>query len=159
VNLLNDYLDRQMLVVGVGNPMRGDDEAGLVLAEKVAEKLDLEYLRCEEVPENYVGRMLDNPADTILLVDAVNMKQAPGEIGLLAPDELADNGISTHNCSVSLLAKVLAGVKDKQMLILAIQPQQIEWGQPMTPLMTEAIDRFVADLSNTSQVDSSDPPT
>jgi len=159
VNLLNDYLDRQMLVVGVGNPMRGDDEAGLVLAEKVAEKLDLEYLRCEEVPENYVGRMLDNPADTILLVDAVNMKQAPGEIGLLAPDELADNGISTHNCSVSLLAKVLAGVKDKQMLILAIQPQQIEWGQPMTPLMTEAIDRFVADLSNTSQADSSDPPT
>ncbi len=153
MNLLNDYLDRQMLVVGVGNPMRGDDEAGLVLAEKVAEKLNLEYLRCEEVPENYVGQMLDNPADTILLVDAVDMKQAPGEIGLLSPDELADNGISTHNCSVGLLAKVLAGVKDKQMLILAVQPQQLGWGQPVTPLITEAIDRFVADLPNPSQAD------
>ena len=153
MNLLNDYLDRQMLVVGVGNPMRGDDEAGLVLAEKVAEKLNLEYLRCEEVPENYVGQMLDNPADTILLVDAVDMKQAPGEIGLLSPDELADNGISTHNCSVGLLAKVLAGIKDKQMLILAVQPQQLGWGQPVTPLITAAIDRFVADLPNPSQAD------
>ncbi len=150
MSLLEDHIDRNMLVVGVGNPMRGDDEAGLVLAKKVAEKLDLEYLRCEEVPENYVGKMLDDPADTILLVDAVDMKQAPGEIGLLAPDELADNGISTHNCSVGLLAKVLAGVKDKQMLILGIQPQDLGWGQPLTPQVSEAIDRFVADLPSPS---------
>ena len=150
MNPLEEHIDRQMLVVGVGNPMRGDDVAGLVLAERVAEKLELEYLRCEEVPENYVGKMLDDPADTILLVDAVDMKQAPGEIGLLAPDELADNGISTHNCSVGLLAKVLAGVKDKQMLILGIQPQNLGWGQPLTPQVSEAIDRFVADLPNPS---------
>jgi len=55
VNLLENHINHQMLVVGVGNPMRGDDEAGLILAEKVAAKLDLEYLRCEEIPENYVG--------------------------------------------------------------------------------------------------------
>ena len=150
MNPLEEHIGHQMLVVGVGNPMRGDDEAGLILAEKVAAKLDLEYLRCEEVPENYVGKMLDDPADTILLVDAVDMKQAPGEIGLLAPDELADNGISTHNCSVGLLAKVLAGVKDKQMLILGIQPQNLGWGQPLTPQVSEAIDRFVTDLPNPS---------
>ncbi len=150
MNPLEEHTGRQMLVVGVGNPMRGDDEAGLILAEKVAEKLNLEYLRCEEVPENYVGKMLDNPADTILLVDAVDMKQAPGEIDLLTPDELADNGISTHNCSVGLLAKVLAGVKDKQMLVLGIQPQQLEWGRPVTPQVRKAIDRFVADLPRRS---------
>ena len=150
MNPLEEHIGHQMLVVGVGNPMRGDDVAGLVLAERVAEKLELQYLRCEEVPENYVGKMLDDPADTILLVDAVDMKQAPGEIGLLAPDELADNGISTHNCSVGLLAKVLAGVKDKQMLILGIQPQSLGWGQPLTPQVSEAIDRFVADLPNPS---------
>ena len=153
MNLLEDHLDRQMLVVGVGNPMRGDDKAGLILGEKVAAKLDLEYLRCEEIPENYVGKMLDNPAETILLVDAVDMKQAPGEIGLLAPDELADASISTHNCSVGLLSRVLAGVKDKQMLILGIQPESLGWGQPLTPLISNAIDHFVADLPNRSQSD------
>ncbi len=150
MNPLEEHIGHQMLVVGVGNPMRGDDVAGLVLAEKVAAKLDLEYLRCEEVPENYIGKMLDDPAETILLVDAVDMKQAAGEIGLLAPDELADNGISTHNCSVSLLAKVLAEVKDKQMLILGIQPERLDWGQPLTPQVSEAIDRFVADLPDRS---------
>jgi len=146
MNPLEEHIGRQMLVVGVGNPMRGDDEAGLVLGEKVAEKLDLEYLRCEEIPENYVGEMLDHAADTILLVDAVDMKQAAGAIDLLTPDEIADSSISTHNCSVGLLAKVLAGVKDKQMLILGIQPQNLGWGQPLTPQVSEAIDRFVADL-------------
>jgi len=50
------------------------------------------------------------------------MKQPAGEIGLFRPDELADSGISTHNCSVGLLAKVLAEIKGKQMLVLGIQP-------------------------------------
>ncbi len=157
MNPLEEHIGHQMLVVGVGNPMRGDDVAGLVLAERVAEKLELQYLRCEEVPENYVGKMLDDPADTILLVDAVDMKQAAGEIGLLSPDELADNGISTHNCSVGLLATVLAGIKDKQMLILAIQPQNLGWGQPLTPQVSEAIDRFVADLPDRRYFSSSRP--
>ncbi len=156
MNVLEDYLDRDMLVVGVGNPLRGDDAAGLVLGEQVAEKLDLSYLCAEEVPENHLGEMLDSPADTILLVDAVDMKAEVGEIKLLPPEELAANSISTHNCSVSLLATVLTGVKDKKMLVLGIQPHSLGWGQQhLTPEVNEAIECFVASLPEGNGTDRS----
>ncbi len=150
MNALKDYLDREMLIVGVGNPLRGDDVAGLVLGEKLAARLSLEYLRCEEVPENYLTEMLDSPADTILLVDAVHTRAAAGEIRLLSPDELAGDSISTHNCSMSLLATVLTRIKNKEVLVLGIQPANIAWGEFLTPAVAEAIDRFIDSLPNGS---------
>ena len=148
---LNDYLNDELLVVGVGNPSRGDDAAGLLLGEQLARKLDQEYLHCEEVPESYLGQMLDSVAATVLLVDAVDMKKPAGEIALLSPDELAGTSISTHNCSVTLLAKVLEGAKDKKMVVLGIQPQSLGWGQALSPAVAQAIDRFVQDLSQPAE--------
>ena len=156
MNQLTQHLNQDSLVVGVGNPLRGDDAAGLILGEKVATRLGLAYLCCEEVPENYLGEMLDSLADTILLVDAVDMKAGVGEIKLLPLEELAAESISTHNCSVSLLATVLAGLKGKEVLILGIQPQSLSFGQQdLTPAVNEAVDRFVASLP---EGNSADPP-
>ena len=153
---LAQYSNGSMLVVGVGNPWRGDDAAGLVLGEKVAARLGLKYLRCEEVPENHLGEMLASPADAILLVDAVDMKAEVGGIKLLLPEELATSSISSHNCSVSLLATVLAGLKAKEVLVLGVQPQSLSFGpQGLTATVNKAIDRFVASLP---EGNSADPP-
>ena len=47
---------------------------------------------------------------------------------MLLPKELVSNGMSTHNCSVNLLATVLTGVKDKRVVVLGIQPESLDWG-------------------------------
>ena len=146
IDKLVGHGERGVLVVGVGNPLRGDDAAGLILGEQVAQKLGWEYLRSEEVPESYLGEMLASPADTILLVDAVDMQAPAGEIRMLSPDDLANNGISTHNCSIALLATVLAGLKDKRTLVLGIQPENPGWGEYLTSPVVAAIERFVAAL-------------
>lgn len=143
---LERYLDPKPLVVGVGNPLRGDDAAGLVLGEKLAQKLNLAYLCCEEVPENYLTEMLDSSADTILMVDAVRLGTTPGDIKILSPEELAGDNISTHNCSVSLLASVLEKAGNKRVLVLGIQPASIGWGSHLNQSVAEAIDNFVASL-------------
>jgi len=146
MNRLLQDAEHSVLVVGVGNPLRGDDAAGLILGEQVARKLGWEYVRSEEVPESYLGEMLASPADTILLVDAVDMQAPAGEIRMLSPDDLANNGISTHNCSIALLATVLAGLKDKRTLVLGIQPENPGWGEFLTSPVVEAIERFVEAL-------------
>ena len=147
---LQQYSDQKLLVVGVGNPLRGDAAAGLVLGEKVAQKLGRPYLCCEEVPENYLTEMIDSQADIILGVDAVDFGTDAGHIQVLAPDQLAGSNISTHNCSVSLLATVLEKAANKRMMVLGIQPDSIGWGNHLSPLVTEAIDGFVAGLPDNS---------
>ena len=148
MNELAQYLGQDLLVVGVGNPLRGDDAAGLVLGEKLAQRLDLDYLRCEEVPENYLTEMLASSARTILMVDAVSLGTKPGDIKVLSPEQLAGDNISTHKCSVSLLATVLAEAGSKRVVVLGIQPDSISWGSYLSGPVNEAIDNFVASLSD-----------
>ncbi len=148
MNELEQYVGQDLLVVGVGNPLRGDDAAGLALGEQLAEKLHWPYLCCEEVPENYLTEMLDSPAETILMVDAVSLGTTPGDIKVLSPDQLAGDNISTHNCSVSLLATVLEKAANKRVLVLGIQPANMGWGSHLSQPVTEAIDNFVAGLSD-----------
>jgi len=148
MNELQQCLDREVLVVGVGNPLRGDDAAGLVLGEKLAQKLGLPYLCCEEVPENYLTEMLDSPADTILIVEAGDFGTEAGYIKVVSPGELSGESISTHNCSVSLLATVLEKAADKQMMVLGIQPDSTGWGSQLSSAVAEAIDSFVTTLSD-----------
>ncbi len=136
----------EVLVVGVGNPQRGDDAAGLVLGRALADKLGMQYLHCEEVPENYLAEMRNTPAATVMFVDAADMGVPAGEIRLLEPQQLAGSNISTHNCSLSLLAKLLTTQCNKRVVILAIQPASLEWQQCLTEPVAQAIDRFVAAL-------------
>ena len=134
------------LVVGVGNPLRGDDVAGLVLGRAVAARTGNPYLECEDVPENYLAEMRTSEASTIMLVDAADMDAAAGAIRLLDRRELSGWNISTHNCSLSLLADLLAEQCDKRVLLLAIQPASLAWGRRLSPQVADAIAAFVADL-------------
>ncbi len=143
MNQLEQYLSEHLLIAGVGNPLRGDDAAGLVLGEKLAAKLHLPYLCCEEVPENYITEMIDSEADSILIVDAVDFGAAPGYIDLVSPQQLSGESISTHNCSVSLLATVLEKAASKRMMVLGIQPNSLGWGHQLSQVIAEAIDDFV----------------
>lgn len=134
------------LVVGIGNPLRGDDGAGLVLGRAVAARTGNPYLECEHVPENYLAEMRSSQAATIMFVDAADMAAAAGEIRLLDRHELSGCNISTHNCSLSLLADLLAEQCDKRVLLLAVQPASLAWGRPLTPQVAEAIAGFAAHL-------------
>ena len=143
---LLELASRDVLVVGIGNPQRGDDAAGLILGRAVAERLGKPYLECEEVPENYLADMHQSPAGTVLFVDAVHMSAEAGEIRVLDLDELADPGVSTHKSSLRLLAGLLTEHYGKRVALLGIQPICLDWGKPLTEPVARAIDRFVASL-------------
>lgn len=136
------------LVVGVGNPLRGDDVAGLLLGRAVAQRTGNPYLECEDVPENYLAEMHQSPAQTLLMTDAVNMGAAAGEIRLLEMAQLADAGSSTHKGSLRLLGELLSREYAKDVLVLGIQPCSLEWGAGLTEVVAEAIRRFAASLSH-----------
>ena len=59
---------------GVGQPLRGDDGAGVFVASRLARRPP-EGLRvrvCETVPDNYLALLLRNPPELLLVVDAVS---------------------------------------------------------------------------------------
>lgn len=150
---LAQRLAERTVVVGVGNELRGDDAAGPLVARKLAAALEdhpateeLTAIDCGDVPENYLGPILDSRPRHVVFCDAVDFGGAPGDIRLIDVSELSGSSISTHNASLSLLAKVLAAQGIRDQLVIGIQPKYTSFGSPCSNEVAAAVDEVVAAL-------------
>ena len=75
------------VVVGVGNPYRGDDGVGLAVAERVRSSVagDVVVLECEQEPTRLVDAW--EGADVAVVVDACAGGAAPGTVHRFDVDE------------------------------------------------------------------------
>jgi hydrogenase 3 maturation protease len=118
------------VVLGIGNDMRGDDALGSLLAKKLSNLLkdnqDVTVYDAGTVPENFTGAIKKNNPSHIILIDAVDMKERPGFIRLIAKDEIANYSISTHALPLSFLIRYLESTGTAQTLLLGIQPGNMD---------------------------------
>ena len=147
VRELSPRLGGSVVVMGVGNPDRGDDGAGLLVAERLAEALRggalpdgrrVTVLMAGEVPESYLGPAAQARPDTVLLVDAADLGAEPGSAAVLEPEELREGAVFTHRTPLALLSKFLRRETGADVLLLAVQPRSVEWGDAMSPEVEEA---------------------
>jgi hydrogenase 3 maturation protease len=131
-------LGDEVTVVGVGNPLRGDDGAGPLVARGLRRVPGLRVVEAEEVPESHLARITAGPPDTIVLVDAVDLGAAPGAVALLRTSNLAAFAPTTHHVPLDLLATFLARETGAEVLVLAIQPGRTTLGAQITPAVEEA---------------------
>ena len=151
-DIIEEYAADELLVVGVGNPLRGDDAAGLKLAEAVARAGGFELLQCEDVPEKYTREMRTTAAETVLLVDAADMGLEAGQIRLVKRGDFGDVSLSTHNSSLNLIAKMLGELGGKEVMLLGIQPLAVGFGRKLSEVIGDSISNF-ARASDTHQSD------
>ena len=138
---LRDRLSgKRVVILGVGNPLRGDDGAGPALIERLLGKVDATLIDAGDVPENYLGPVEAARPQVVLIVDAALFGANPGDIALVEIEELAGSNISTHNSSLALVARVIGSMTGAEVLLLAIQPETISFGAPLSPSVIKALD-------------------
>jgi hydrogenase 3 maturation protease len=128
-----------VVVAGIGNPLRGDDAAGSLVARGLAAGGTARVVDCEEVPENHLDQLRAGPPRLVVLCDAVDFGGRPGDVHWFAPEDLATTGVSTHRVSLRLLASCLRQAGVGSIWILGIQPGQTEIGSEMTPAVARAV--------------------
>jgi hydrogenase 3 maturation protease len=119
---------KKTIILGIGNPMRGDDGAGPALIERLQGKVSATLIDAGEVPENYLGPIESAAPEVVLIVDAADLKASPGDVALIELDQLAQTGISTHNASLGLFASVVQRLTGADILVLAVQPEVNSFG-------------------------------
>jgi hydrogenase 3 maturation protease len=124
--------DKKVLILGIGNRMRGDDAVGSILAERLAKKLDIPIIDASDVPENYLGPIEASGADLVLVLDAADLGASPGDLSLIEMSQLKEVGISTHTANLALLFKVIPQSHRPDAVLVAIQPEQTEAGQGLS---------------------------
>ena len=137
---LRNRLKGKVLILGVGNPLRGDDGAGPYLVEKLRGCVQATLLDCEDVPENFLGQIAENQPTSVLLIDAIDFGMTPGATALLEGDELEGMSLSTHHSSLQLFIKCLKAETKSNVLVMGIQPKSTRFGDGISSEVKETLD-------------------
>jgi hydrogenase 3 maturation protease len=113
-------------VVGIGSVLRGDDAVGSYLVRRLAAMLQesetLLMIDAGPAPENCTGLIRRFKPNLVILIDAAEMKQAPGSIQLIPWQDSIGLSASTHSLPLHLFAKYLEQELKCEIVLLGIQP-------------------------------------
>lgn len=147
---LREYLqslDASDVLVGVGNPLRGDDGFGPELIARIIGKARCRALDGGEMPEEQGPAILECRPRRILFADAVAFGGQPGELVLLEPGELGKKiAISTHTLPLAMFIRELQQrLPAAAIRILGLQPRQIGLGKGLSPEVARTV-QLLAEL-------------
>ncbi len=140
------------LILGIGNTLLTDEGVGVHVLTALEAALASEQPALEDITLLDGGTLsftLAGPieeADALIVVDAANIKGAPGDWTLLEGEAmdaflLGNRKSSVHEVGLTDLRAIaiLAGHWPERRAMLAIQPQQMDWGEQPTPAVAAAI--------------------
>lgn len=134
-----------VLVLGVGNPLMGDDGIGVELAHRLRER---DYGPLVHVEEGGTLGMTLLPlledADTVILLDAVRTGAAPGSLVTRSRDELPrhfSRVISPHQIGMKevLGAAQLCGTLPRAITLVGVEARHTDFCRPMSAEAREAV--------------------
>ena len=141
----------RVAVVGIGNELNGDDGAGVaivrLLKQRVPRRPDLLLLDGGTAPENLTGALRTFNPNTVLLVDVADFGGVPGAIAWLPWEESDGLSASSHTLPPSVLCRYLIHEFACRMMLLGVQPQRIEFGEPLTAAVRNSVHEVVTLLA------------
>jgi hydrogenase 3 maturation protease len=153
--LLQQNLQKSLLkacriaLIGVGSELRGDDIAGVAVAEKLNKSprcpsILKAFIGCT-APENITGEVTNFLSKVkgkdghIIVVDAADMDIEPGAIKLLDPEEITGTTFSTHVLPLAILIDYFKNQLDCGITVIAIQPKSTSFDSKPSPQIKRAI--------------------
>lgn len=139
-----------MLIIGCGNPDRGDDAAGILVARRLRQ-LGLDAL--EHTGDGFALLDLWDGREEVILVDAMVSGGSPGSVSIWDPGT-APRCANDYRCSSHVfgpteaieLALVL-GRLPSRMRIYGIEASQFQLGATVSSEVLAAVDRVVGEIA------------
>lgn len=144
-----DTADRTV-VIGLGNPLLGDDGLGLAALQRLRAEWSLPD-SVELVDGGIWGmRLLPDieAADRLVLVDAIDVGAAPGTLQVLERDEIPrylETKFSPHQVDLRdvLALAELRGTLPQHTVAIGLQPAAVEWSEEMSREVRSGLDAVV----------------
>ena len=134
--------------MGIGNPLRGDDALGIELIKLLRNRVSRNVLLIEggPVPENFIGKIKIFAPSHVLLIDAACFGGNPGDASLISPEQITGVIISTHAIPLHLTAELIREVTGAKIMLLGVQPKNVDLGEKISPEVKDSIKRIAGIL-------------
>lgn len=141
---------RRTVVLGLGNPLMGDDGTGLAALEQLREEWmtppDVELVDGGTWGMNLLPVVEE--ATHLLLLDAIRVGMPPGTEVVLARDEIPRmfaTKLSPHQIDMRevLALAELRGRLPLDTIALGLQPERIDFGEPLSHRVHDRLEHLV----------------
>jgi hydrogenase 3 maturation protease len=137
----------KVVVVGIGNTLRGDDGAGSLVAHRLKARHPDVVFDAAQAPENYLAPIRRAAPDVVVLVDAADFGGLPGEVRTATTEDVEGSMMGTHAAPLSMFMRVLKEDTGADVVLLAVQAVTTELGQGLSDEVAEAVDGLVSRLN------------
>jgi hydrogenase maturation protease len=147
--LSRDNSPKRTVVIGVGNLLQKDEGIGIHVVKALQEMQlpdDVTIIDGGTSPDILA---CTRAGDKLIIVDAARAGGEPGAIYRFQPDDLvADSGemLSVHELGVpqNLRLMLLSGEEPSEVVIIGIEPKEIDWGTELSPELEMKIPEIVS---------------
>ncbi|RLD18761.1 MAG: hypothetical protein DRI36_00645 [Caldiserica bacterium] len=112
-----------ILFVGIGNRLRGDDGIGSFLASEGKKYISDKFIDAGISFENYIFKILERNEKIVIIIDALKIQS---RFALITVDELIEQGISTHSISLKRFKEMFENF-GKKIYILGINVSKLNF--------------------------------
>ncbi|MDD5439296.1 MAG: hydrogenase maturation protease [Candidatus Omnitrophica bacterium] len=147
---------RTIGILGVGSDLRGDDAAGMLVAEGIKARLKKKAAGTRKVkvflgataPENLTGEIMRYKPAHLIIIDTIDIKQKPGTILVLKPEDFGGGvSFSTHTMPSKILIQYLLNSMDCVVTMIGVQPKTIAFGKPVTKSVLSATEEIITAIA------------
>jgi len=162
MNLACEDASFSVVVVGVGNPLLGDEGFGVEAVRRLAKETLPSGVLVLEGGTSSLDVFLDLgecQIEKLIVVDAVRAGQPPGS---LVRVDLTDGekqgtglGVSLHDLGLldSLRLARVMGFEPQKIVLLGVEPEKMEWGEGLTPRLKETLPKVLDEIKKEIQSD------
>jgi hydrogenase 3 maturation protease len=159
VNELLAFLDSgnspiRVTLVGVGNPIKGDDSAGVYVASQLRRRYGANpnkhvHITIECAPERIFSNLSKKTAkrnEAILIIDSVEANLDPGSIIFASLVDTRYGFFATHNIPPRIFSDFLPS--HSNIFVIGIQPENLEIGEGLSSTVRTSADRIIQRVSD-----------
>ena len=129
------------VILGVGNELKGDDAAGLLIAQRLKEKNNprIEVILGGTAPENFTGEIKRLNPSHLIVIDCAEMGKKPGHIELIDKDLIGGYTFSTHSLPLKIMIDYLLNDIKSQVIVIGIEPKTLKFGAELSLEVLSAV--------------------
>ena len=146
--------NQRMVIIGLGNPIKGDDGIGVYITEKLKENqnnMQVNILTCYNSPANYLGKIATLNPDFIIFIDAVyHSKFEMGDIIIINPNKILEvESFTTHYQSYNVVLDFLNKELNKTLdyLVLGINIENVELGDELSDKIIKSSEIIISSIT------------
>ncbi len=135
--MLNDLArhlrGKRTVILGVGNPLQGDDAVGPSLVDLLHGRVEATLIYGGEVPENYLSSIQAAQPEVVLIVVALELGAKPGSLAVMDADRLRAIENFTRNPGLAFLAVMIQDGTEAEVILVGIQPECTAFATEISP--------------------------